>query len=305
MGCVFCNETAFSEFDYPVHLFRGKEFKYVCCVACSLKYLHPMPTSEEIAAMYVPSYHANTIDLSITKKYYQKQCGTRFNYGIQFDLINKYVGNKAAILDFGCGDGNFIVNAIQQGFTCDGAEFDYDYIKLLKEGLPKVTIYHIDEFYPDKKLVYDVIRLSNVIEHIVTPAATINALLPQLRPNGILLIEAPLEDNPSVSKWYRNLYIRFKRRSGYEYKYYTPPYHIIMATAKNQRTFFQQFDIKEKTFIVDEFAWPFPESIKSAKGFTQKALAIFFSVAMFISRLLHKGRSGNGFLYVGQKSSNR
>jgi len=304
MGCVFCNETAFSKFDFPGNLFLGKEFKYVCCAACGLKYLHPMPTPEEIAAMYVPSYHANTIDVSITKKYYQKQCGTRFNYGIQFDLINKYVGNKATILDFGCGDGNFIANAIQQGFMCNGAEYDYDYIKMIKEGLPKVNIYHIDEFYPDKKLVYDVIRLSNVIEHVVTPAATINALLPHLKPNGILLIEAPLEDNMAVSNWYRDLYIKVKKRTNPGFIFYTPPYHIIMANAKNQHVFFKQFQIDEKEFIVDEFAWPLPESIKNAKGIKQKSLAIFFAVAIFISKLFFRGKSGNGFLYVGQKPAN-
>jgi len=238
MGCIFCKETAFSQFDFPGNLFLGKEFKYVCCAACGLKYLHPMPAGEEIAAMYVPSYHADTVDVSITKKYYQKQCGTRFNYGVQFDLINKYVGNKAAILDFGCGDGNFIANAIQQGFTCNGVEYDYAYIKLIKKGLPNVNIYHIDEFCLDKKLMYDVIRLSNVIEHIITPIDTINTLLAHLKPKGILLIEAPLEDNIAVSNWYRNLYIKIKRKANPGFLFYTPPYHVVMANAKKPAQFF-------------------------------------------------------------------
>lgn len=304
MGCLFCNETSFTKFNFPAILLKGKEFKYVSCEACVLKYLHPIPDITEIVAMYEPSYHHDKIDKTITKKIYQRQSGIRFNYGIQFDLINKYAGNNATLLDYGCGDGNFMANAQNNGYMCDGVEYDHDYIKLLREGFSDSNIYHVNDFFSNKILTYDVVRMSNVLEHLIQPIGIINNLLPHLKPGGILLIEGPLEANISVSNLYRDLYLKIKRKFNPGFVFHAPPYHIIMSNAKNQRDFFKQFnpEIKEGIFVVDEFPWPFPESIKGARGFKQKLLAFFFVVAIFISKLLFRGKAGNGFLYIGQKS---
>ncbi len=302
MACPFCNAAFFKEFNFPITLCNGKEFKYVSCNACGLKYLNPMPDLKDIAAMYEPSYHQHKIDTTLVKKIYQRRSGTNFNYGIQFDLINKYAGSEATILDFGCGDGNFIANAQHHGYICDGAEYNDDYLDLLRTGFPNTYIYHVDDFVADRTLTYDVIRMSNVLEHLIQPADTFKNLLSHLKPGGIFLIEGPLEDNISVSKSYRDAYLNIKRKFNPDFTFYSPPYHLVMSDAKNQGNFFRQLpEIKENEFIKDECAWPFPESFKDANGLKQKMLALYFAVAIFFARLIQRGKTGNEFLYVGKK----
>jgi len=59
---------------------------------------------------------------------------------------------------------------------------------------------------------------------------------------------------------------------------------------KNQRSFFKQFHIEEKEFIVDEFAWPFPESVKGAKGIKQKNAGSIFCYSNVYIQVIVEGK---------------
>jgi SAM-dependent methyltransferase len=301
MPCPFCHCEQTKNTAYPKNIFNKKEFIYVRCLKCRLVYLNNCPDENDYTAMYPPSYQKNEVITSIQTAPYKKLPGLRFSYGFQFDLIKKQTPGGPRILDYGCGTGHFIANAINSGFHCDGAEFNPEYVQLLRAGIPEAVFYTIDQMLGGNNTVeYDVIRMSNVLEHIVEPAIVLKQLKNNLKPGGIILIEGPVEENFCLATAFRKVYFRVIKILKPKKTISSPPYHIFFSNRKNQRQFFKQTGFLESHFSVIERAWPFPENFKEAKGIKQKLMAMIARISIFFSKLF-KNRWGNTFLYVGRK----
>jgi len=301
-SCIFCNSDKYSNSSYPKNNFNNKTFSYITCHSCDLTYLNPLPIKDDYDKMYPTSYQSNKVATDIQENWYQKLPGLRFDYGYQFDLIKKYVGNNATILDYGCGTGHFILNATKAGFKCDGAEYNPDYVALLKRDLKNIGAFTIDEVLngsSEKK--YDVIRLSNVLEHLTDPNQIISILTKRLTPKGILLVEGPIEHNFSIAQAFRDIYFKIGSRLNPERTVVSPPYHIFLSDYKNQRSFFQRLNLEELHYSTDEETWPFPPSFREAIGFRQKVMAIVGKVSVKITKIL-QNNWGNIFVYVGRNS---
>jgi len=294
-SCPFCKHTDATRSFLPDTFFNGKTFQYLLCKSCALIYVSPFPAPEDYAAMYPPSYQ-NGINQAIIDDR-KKLPGLRFPYAKHFELIKSHgPGNKLA--DYGCGQANFILNALAKGYLCTGVEYNPKHIAVLKKEIPAGTFYQIDNFLESGEERYDVIRLSNVLEHLDNPNRIIEILLTKLSPSGILLVEGPIETNFSLALLLRKTYFRLsgllrKKRSSH------PPTHIFFANSKNQREFFRNHSLEELHFEIKEYEWPFPESLAECKGpggFLKYAAAKF---SLLASRL-NKGW-GNTFIYVGRK----
>jgi SAM-dependent methyltransferase len=300
MSCPFCNNEKAKRVAYPKNIFNQKEFQYVRCNHCGLVYLDNFPDDKDYEAMYPPSYQRNEAETSIQEDPYVKLYGLRFSYGYQFDLIKNNAGPNARILDYGCGTGHFIANAVHYGFACDGAEFNPEYIKLLKISFQKSNFFTIaDVLSGNLTERYDVIRLSNVLEHLTAPKQVILKLKDLLRPGGILLVEGPIEDNFSLAESFRKFYFRVGKWLRPNRTVSSPPYHIFFSNARNQRSFFKDCGFEEMDFRTAEEAWPFPASFRKAKGLQGKITAIIARVSKGFTKM--SGRNwGNIFIYCGK-----
>jgi 2-polyprenyl-3-methyl-5-hydroxy-6-metoxy-1,4-benzoquinol methylase len=97
---------------------------------------------------------------------------------------------KSALLDVGCGDGNFLQLAAASGWQTLGVDFDGAAVARARErglvvlegGVEALTSRH-DEF--------DVITMSHVIEHAHDPLYMLEACYRLLKPGGCLWIETP------------------------------------------------------------------------------------------------------------------
>jgi SAM-dependent methyltransferase len=253
--------------------------------------------------MYPPTYQNETVDTEVQTDPYVKNYGLRFSYGYQFDVIRETVGSDVRILDYGCGTGHFIANAMHYGFQCDGAEYNQEYIKSLKKNIPRSNFYLIDDFVEGRVAQnYDVIRMSNVLEHISNPHQVIEHLKNRLSVNGILLIEGPIEDNFNLAELVRKLYFRIFKWIAPGRTVQAPPYHIFFSNAKNQRGFFKDCGFDELHFNTAEDAWPFPESIKRAKGAKDKIMAVIAILSKKVTRTVGMNW-GNIFIYCGKVKS--
>lgn len=300
MACPFCQNTATKSTVYPRMSFNNKQFEYRRCSNCSLEYLDPLPLTDDYLAMYPPAYQGGTTDSSILPDIYTKMPGLRFSYGYQFDLVKKHAVAGARMLDYGCGNGHFIANALHRGFLCDGSEFSAEYVRVLKSAFPQSEFYTIEEVLSnDFQVKYDVIRLSNVLEHLTTPGEVIETLIKRLSAGGILLIEGPVEANFNLAASFRKVYFGAKRMFRPKATVSSPPYHIFFSNRKNQREFFQECGLSELHFEVGEDAWPFPPSIESARGIKNKSMAIIASISQRVSAASGKNW-GNMFIYCGK-----
>ncbi len=300
MPCPFCSLNLIKPYPYPKNIFNGKEFQYIRCTNCQLVYLNNFPGADDYEKMYPPSYQSNQVETSVQPNPYKKLPGLRFSYGYQFDLIKKFKGEGCSILDYGCGTGHFISNANHYGFVCDGAEFNTDYVALLKSQINKSSIYTIDEVINGRiQKKYDVIRLSNVLEHLVHPKDILNKLSSLLHRDGIFLIEGPIEDNFCLANVFRNAYFKVKKILRPKATVSEPPYHIFFSNKKNQEKFFIDCGLKELHFATAEDPWPFPPSFKAANGFKEKFMALIAQLSIATTKTFAKNW-GNTFIYCGQ-----
>lgn len=293
--CLFCFSEKSSPSYLPSTFFNNKRFDCLTCSNCGLHYINPLPDDSDFMAMYPPSYQSG-VNREICKDQYKKISGLRFSYGKQFDLINKHFKN-ARVLDYGCGHGNFLINAKHMGFECDGTEFNPTHVELLRKEIPGSNFYTIPNFLNDKNLKYDVIRLSNVLEHLTNPVEITKQLIDKLTPGGLLLIEGPIETNANLGFWIRKIY--FKQRKNEPANH--PPTHIFFSDSKNQRAFFENLGMKELHFQLSESAWPFPDKFSDVKG--PGALFKYLAGKLSVGLKPLNKNWGNTFIYLGTPSA--
>jgi 2-polyprenyl-3-methyl-5-hydroxy-6-metoxy-1,4-benzoquinol methylase len=300
MNCPYCKKEGSTPSYLPSTRFNSKVFDYFTCNSCKVIYINPLPDEDDYRKMYPPSYQSG-VNKIILKNQYKKLPGLRFSYGLQFDLIKTHFKKKPSILDYGCGNANFLLNALHSGFTCDGAEFSEEHVQLLKKEIPSSNFYTIKDFLENKSLSYDIIRLSNVLEHMDTPNEVITSLVEKLNTNGLLLVEGPIECNFNAAFLSRKFYftLMHKLKKGYIADH--TPTHITFTNRVNQLNFFEKHNLQTVCYKITESAWPYPESFISAKGFGGKTKAIIGKFSVFLSSFT--GKWGNTFLYIGAKKS--
>jgi 2-polyprenyl-3-methyl-5-hydroxy-6-metoxy-1,4-benzoquinol methylase len=257
----------------------------------------PRPDANDYDKMYPPDYQSG-VDKTIHDST-KKLPGLRISYGFQFDLIKKHSGPKAKILDYGCGNANFIVNALHHNFACDGAEFNEEHVTILRREIPDGNFYTIPEILNNPECRYDVIRLSNVLEHLDKPNEIVAALVSKLNDKGLLLVEGPVEYNSNLAFLTRKIYFKSMNllRGGYIADH--APTHITFTNSQNQLAFFSKFGLEKLEYKITESAWPYPESFSEAPGMGNKLKALIAKISKGLSSLMKN--KGNTFLYAGRK----
>jgi len=106
----------------------------------------------------------------------------------------KRTRQKLKIFDAGCGNGYLARYLINQGFSVDGCDISESGIKQAESLCPEgrfelLSVYDnfLDRFTPG----YDLVILSEVIEHLYSPRIAVQRAKELLRPGGLLIITTP------------------------------------------------------------------------------------------------------------------
>jgi 2-polyprenyl-3-methyl-5-hydroxy-6-metoxy-1,4-benzoquinol methylase len=295
MSCLFCRSTNVEQIkNLPANIFDQKQYAYLKCRNCELVFIDPIPTNSDLANFYPESYQGEIHLERVDGK--RKQSGLRFAYQLHYDIIKSSKGKN--ILDFGCGNGHFIYNASHHELIVDGVEFSASVISKLKTAIPTSKFYTRDEFYKTTAS-YDIIRMSNVLEHFTEPLVEFEKLKDKISKNGLMIIEGPLEKNRSLVntlKW--NYFVLRKKLNG-AYKTTHVPTHIFFSNYKNQLDFFESMGMRTEKYILKENAWPYPEKLSQVNSISSFVKHVFAKCSILMSYLLPD--YGNTFLYVGRK----
>lgn len=294
--CMFCSSAAIPEVGLPDNIFNGINYGFLRCERCDLLFLSKTPGSAELNLMYSDSYQ-DTLSLEHFD-IGRPMPGMRFSYEKQFELIRNYCKDVSG-LDFGCGNGHFIYHANRNGIKFDGMEFTDSVVLELRNRMPGINFMNKQEF-DSSNMRYDLIRLSNVLEHFTDPGVQFQQLLDRLKPNGFVLIEGPLETNASLVNWFKWWYFRARKLLNRNYTTSYPPYHIFFSNYRNQLRFFASFGLKKNIYESKEDVWPYTSNwkeVNSAASFVKYLLA---KASLIICKIIP--RSGNTFIYVGQKT---
>jgi len=176
--------------------FSGTEKVIRECAACRLMVLDPLPTEEELKAVYNDGYFDNAAltDVDVTRVYgyvdyiaerIHKQRGYSDICGRLEHLVMKIPEGAPRLLDYGCGLGFFLDSAFDRGFDVHGLEFNHYAIEYIRKRYA-YPVSHSSSFAPDRP--YDVVTMFDVIEHLQDPFEGLESARDMLVDNGILVV---------------------------------------------------------------------------------------------------------------------
>lgn len=251
------------------------------CASCGLEQLQSRPTPNQLKTLYEQHYnfggesgtrYARLREAFLSSIVYQ--AWTRLDGDIAFHGMR----GSGRLLDIGCNEGRGLEIYRRNGFSPEGLELNEHAAAIAREKGFRVYTELLEDFYPDQ--LYDVVVLSNVLEHSLNPRAMLLDTARLLRPGGQIRISCP-----NATSWLRSLF-------GRSWINWHVPFHIVFFTSHSLRSLlkasgFDQVDVCHVTPAL----WVSSSVITrtfSRKGKTTTALRSSWLIPglMFVTRTL-------------------
>ena len=171
-SCSICNSKS------TKNLFTKNNFIHVMCKSCNFVFVNPI-LKPEVQLRELKNEKSYTEVMK--NKNNIKLDKIRFNYGLQ-KLNNKK--KKKKILDYGCGYGLFLDEALKNGWSVFANEINKKCINYLNSK--KIEL---DNNFTKNK--YDAISLWLVLEHIPEPNLLLKKVYNALKKGGKILVNVP------------------------------------------------------------------------------------------------------------------
>jgi len=125
-----------------------------------------------------------------------------FTYRLLISVINKHLKNSnQKILDIGCGAGTLSFYLAKRGHNVLGVDISSKAIKECSVSTKSLGLEHLNfkqlDFpnkYPNEK--FDVVILTEVIEHLEDDKKTLMVINKLLKPNGLIILSTPSNTAP-------------------------------------------------------------------------------------------------------------
>jgi SAM-dependent methyltransferase len=136
--------------------------------------------------------------------------------GHKYFLSDSLASRGGALLDIGCGTGNFLAAARYAGYRVTGIELDRNAARFAKErlGLERVLPLTISEFaaqHPQEQ--FDVVTFFEVLEHQAAPVEFLQNVRARVRAGGLIALSVPNRERwltgPDVLDYPPNHFLRW------------------------------------------------------------------------------------------------
>jgi len=191
MDCSICQST-----QVEIKFNLTKEHQVLCCLNCGVEFLFPQLNDEELKKLYSENYYQawgikGTEENDVTK---EMKIAT---FQLRLNLIRQFV-TTGKILDVGCATGYFLEAAKTNGFDPYGVEFSEYSATIAKKKLGDKNVFcgTLEQCDFENKF-FEVIAMSDLIEHVRIPAQTLSKAATLLKDDGVIMIMTP--DTKTVS----------------------------------------------------------------------------------------------------------
>lgn len=172
-------------FDVWVPGRREFSVEFAGCNVCGMMIYLPRPSPEDLQKKYeaLAGFGHSTPSLDEAPR------RTRLRAQRLCDILAPHLPRpleQSRILDFGGGDGRLLTRLVEAGATCELV----DYCEEPVAGVRQIG--RTVEVLADQPL-YDAIVCSHVIEHLAEPLPVLQRLIRNLRPDGAIYVEVPVE----------------------------------------------------------------------------------------------------------------
>ncbi len=248
----------------------GRPYRAVRCVQCGLLCADPLPELNLLRFQQVYSedyYKTGWCDGGKAYLDPAKVTSMEKEARDQRLEIERQTGlSKGAILDVGCGDGRYLKEFQQAGWSVAGVEIS-EYIARMAEKRLGIQIHleHLEnlDLEPEQ---FDLVRLKHCIEHVANPRAVLRKVSRVLRPGGYAVIDTDNADGlrSRTENAIRHLFGRTLSRSAVKWltgkdldtKYgrLSPPIHLYC------------FNLSTISRLLDEVGLQVIYSLRPAQG---------------------------------------
>jgi len=180
-------------------------YSIAACGGCGLLLTVPAPSQSELAQLYERHYNYRDVPNSVytaIRDWVLSSALYRLWLALDGDVSFYARRGSGRLLDVGCNEGRGLLFYKKNGFVAEGVEVSrVAAAAAARLGFP-VHVGTLDGFDPPEP--YDVVVLSNVLEHACDPAALLTHVRRVLKPGGMVWISCP-----NHQSWMRRLFGRY------------------------------------------------------------------------------------------------
>lgn len=182
--CPSCGRKSTGE---PVELFH--DMSLYACDSCDLHFWHPVTMPS--ASWYESAYQG------------RDKTAMPLEPGHRYFLSDPKAPKGGRLLDLGCGVGNFLAAAQDNGFEVTGVEFDRAAVAFGQQhyGIKRIFAMRPEEFYeahPQQR--FDAVTFFEVLEHQQDPDSFLKVAKNFLVPDGYVALSVP-----NRSRWQKGI----------------------------------------------------------------------------------------------------
>jgi 2-polyprenyl-3-methyl-5-hydroxy-6-metoxy-1,4-benzoquinol methylase len=184
VNCPLCGGADHALYTMAPSHYGPERFRVTRCRECRMIFTNPQPTTyiQEVADRGVLGRHFDEGKLASRRRV------ASFVLSVLAPLSP---GRR--ILDFGCGEGAFVAQAVAEGWEASGVDLNAGLVEHARRhwGIETLVGGSLEEFLAANPQPYDAIVTSQVFEHLQEPRAMGAALVAMLKPGGVIYIDVP------------------------------------------------------------------------------------------------------------------
>ena len=210
-----------------------------CCL-CGLEMTWPQPNARELEELYERYYNSDCEKekaYAIIRRQFLNSPWYRQWLKLDGDICFHLRRGKGRLLDIGCNEGRGLGFYSQNGYRSEGLEINVKAAAVARARGYTVHTVPLEQFNPSE--FFDVIVLSNVLEHALDPIEMLKHVHRLLQPNGQVWISCP------------NVNSLWRYRLGRYWIHWHLPFHLWHFSPRSLEAMliFAQFQImKVQTF---------------------------------------------------------